>query len=131
TITYDGVGNVTRIAYPGGRVIVRTNDSLNRPQFIRDEPPGTNSPIATYSYLGPDVERRDYGNGTRLQLAYDRNRRMTNHTHSRIAGGSLIDSRAYGLDGNQNRTNLNDLLAIPSKLKSLRYDSADRLVHSD
>lgn len=74
--TYDGVGNKLTCTYPGqgpgtGRVITTTYDVLDRKESINDTI-GAPQLIATYDYIGPGrVERRDYGNGTRTEYAYD------------------------------------------------------------
>src|SRR6185503_17514134 len=55
---YDGEGNQTRLMYPGGRIIRRFYDTLNRPIIITDDPP-LGPPLAVYFYVGTDrVERR-------------------------------------------------------------------------
>ena len=55
-------------SYPGGRVLTRTYDELDRVITISDGG-GT---ISTYDYTGPArIQRRDYGNGTRGQYTYD------------------------------------------------------------
>jgi YD repeat-containing protein len=129
TAEYDGVGNQTRLVYPGGRLVVRTYDSLDRPSLIRDEPPST---IATYSYLGPyRVERRDYGNGTRFTPTYDGIRRMTNSLHSRIADSSVIDQRSSGWDAASNRTSATNNQLVPIQTRTYSYDGLNRLISTN
>mgnify|MGYP001234996779 CR=1 FL=1 len=67
------MGNLLTCQYPGGRVITRQYDSLNRATNISESP----DLIASYSYVGPGrVERRAYGNGTVSDYAYDAAQRM-------------------------------------------------------
>lgn len=129
--SYDGVGNRLVCAYPGGRRITCTYDALNRKATVAD----TGGTIATYAYLGPArVERRDYGNGTRLDWSYDGLRRPASSSHYRIAGGAPIDQRSYAWDAMNNKALSLDPLLLPPPpfLPSVyRYDSANRLVHSE
>lgn len=70
--TYDALGNQIRLAYPGGRIIVRQFNELNKPVKVDDETAGPHSPIAAYSYIGPSrCQQRDYGNGTSTFFAYN------------------------------------------------------------
>jgi RHS repeat-associated protein len=124
---YDAVGNCLACMYPGGRVVNSTYDTLNRKQTISD----SLGAIATYNYIGSKrIERRDYGNGTRADYAYDLLRRMTNSYQSVIAGGAPIDSRSYAWDAAGNKTANNDLLAPSQDSRSFAYDSVNRLVTS-
>src|SRR5262249_5675666 len=68
--TFDGLGNLLSITYPGGRVINRTYDALHRVASVTEpSPPAT---LASLKYVGPDrLERLDYGNNTRLDVTYD------------------------------------------------------------
>ena len=85
TSTYDGVGNLTQLVYPGGRTIVQVPDALDRLSLVRNDPVGPGSTIATYGYLGPQrVERRDYGNGLRLAPGYDPIRRVSRTLHTPV-----------------------------------------------
>ncbi|MCA8960566.1 MAG: RHS repeat protein, partial [Planctomycetes bacterium] len=53
---FDGNGNLTSIAYPGGRNVSITRDALGRPDLVSDQFSG----LAQYTYFGPrNVERRD------------------------------------------------------------------------
>jgi len=128
TSTYDGVGNRTRIVYPGSRAIVGFYESLRRPVLLRDDPPGPGANIAIYSYDGPyRVERRDHGNNTRLMIGYDGIRRKTSTTHSRIVGGVIIDARSYDWDPAHNKLGAH---MPPIEDHIYGYDGANRLIFS-
>ncbi|MCX6925124.1 MAG: hypothetical protein NT154_18210, partial [Verrucomicrobia bacterium] len=63
---WEGSNHRTLLVYPNGRSVTNTFDHLNRLQTIADF--GSNTPIATYSYLGKRrVAKRDYpSNNTRM-----------------------------------------------------------------
>jgi len=131
TSTYDGVANLLRLSYPGGRAIVSTYDALDRPSLVRDDPPGAEPMLATYRYVGARrVERRDLGNGTRLDSSYDGLRRTVETRHSRIATGTLIDDRFYSFDAIGNKIFMNSTLSVPPENRAYSYDSVNRLVRS-
>ena len=128
TTTYDGEGNPTRLVYPGGLVVVRTFDVLDRPSLVRTDPPVPGSTIASFFYIGPGrVERRDNGNATRLDLSYDGVRKVARGTHSRTAGG-IIDDRQYTWDPHRNKSSAQNLLTFENR--TYAYDSLGRLVQS-
>ena len=125
--TYDSEGDRLACLYPGGRIVNSLYDRLNRLQTV------TNSTglIAHYDYVGPfRVERRDYGNGTRMLMDYDAIRRLTNKVHSVISTGTNIESRSYVWDAADNQTQVNDRLAPALDSKSYSYDSVNRLIQS-
>ena len=53
--TYDGVDNKTSCTYPGGRIIARRYDELDRASVILE---GTNSPLAMNWFIGQRLEQR-------------------------------------------------------------------------
>jgi YD repeat-containing protein len=65
---YDAMGNMTKLFYPGGRIVTNTYDLRERLKTVSD----VDGVIARYDYAGPwRVKQRDYGNGTRLTYEYD------------------------------------------------------------
>ncbi len=131
TLAYDGVGNLTRLTYPGGRVVVSTYDGLNRPLLMRDDPPVPGSTIATNLYRGPYLlERRNFGNGTRLDAQYDGVRRTMYTRHSFIVTDATLDDRTYGWDPNHNKLQMHAPSGNPPELRIYNYDAADRLMMS-
>ena len=130
TASYDGVGNPTRLVYPGGRALVRTYDGLNLPTLIRDDPPAPDSTIAIFSYLGRRTERRDYGNGLRLEVNFDALRRPVRTAHLPTAGGPSFDERLYAWDSAQNQAAVQVVSTFPPEQHFFQYDSARRLVSS-
>ncbi|MBP7746933.1 MAG: RHS repeat protein [Phycisphaerae bacterium] len=124
---YDGEGNLTRLFYPGGRMIDQTYESLNRPRTVSDYP---GSVIATFNYVGRDrVERRDYNNGTRLGVSYDGVRRIMGTHHTVIASGQSFDERTYAWDPMHNKTHGG--VTTPPDTRNYTYDAANRLTLSD
>ncbi|CAM2011047.1 RHS repeat-associated core domain-containing protein [Acanthopleuribacter pedis] len=134
---HDGEGNMVRCVYPGGRIIETDYDSLNRKATIRDSQ-GT---LADYHYFGPNrVERRDLGNGTRLDVGYNGidgianvpgdfgAKQIVRTTHARISDSSLLDDRAYRWDGRNNKRGQVDL--VNGINQSYQYDSIYRLQRS-
>ena len=136
--SYDAMGNMRALFYPGGRVVTNTFDVLERLKAVSD----ADGLIARYDYVGPRrVKQRDYGNGTRMTYDYDGVtgvpnpsgdfgvKQVTRTTHSLIATGVPFDDRAYRWDRAGNKTVHNELHAGGSA-KSYAYDSVDRLVRS-
>jgi RHS repeat-associated protein len=135
----DGVGNKLACTYPGGRIIERAYDALERVGAITDATdPKNPAAVATYQYIGPArVERREYGNGTRTDYAYDGIdndpgdfgvRMIVGTKHTKIAGGSVIDDRAFAWDREQNKTRREDLRAGGPRFRhAYAYDDLYRL----
>ncbi|MCH7526892.1 MAG: hypothetical protein IID39_05605, partial [Planctomycetes bacterium] len=137
---YDGLENMVSSTYPGGRIITSTFDELERKKMVTDQA----GLIATYDYVGPErITRRQYGNGTQTDFAYDGItgipnapgdhgvRRIIGTTHSKIADGSLIDDRTYAWDQMYNKTQRKDVrLGGPELTHDYTYDDVYRLVHS-
>ena len=137
---YDGEVNQTRLNYPGGRAIVRTYDTLDRPLIVRDDPPGPGTTLAVYRYIGPyRVQRRDYPNGGGAQLVrmtclYDGDRRIREVQHVRDPAGTpvALDHRLYNWDPNNNRAMADNLVTpAPPDMRIYAYDAADRLIRTD
>jgi len=135
---FDGVGNELETLQPGGRLITRTFDDLERVKTVSDG----GGLIATYDYVGPTrVARRDNGNGTRTEYTYDGLppnppddygvRMIVGTTHSVISGGQIIDQRSYTWDRLSNKTQRRDLRAGgPQWTHDYAYDALSRLVQS-
>ena len=134
---FDGVGNMLTCTYPSGRTVTRTFDELDRPENISDQA----GSIADYDYVGPDrVTRRDYANGSRMDMTYDGVtgvanpigdfgvKRVVAIKHSRIGGGSIIDERTFTWDPMYNKTIRRD--QVTGQSHAYGYDSAYRLVYS-
>jgi len=132
---YDPVGNMLAGVYPGGRIVQNTYDELDRKMVIQDQ----QGLIASYDYVGANrVRRRDYGNGTRAEYAYDGQsgalnppndfgvKRVIQTAHTRIANGAIIDNRTYTWDRMFNKTS-RDHGGI---VQQFNYDSLYRLVQS-
>ena len=130
--THDGESNRTRLVYPGGRAIVQAFDSLDRPTRVEDDPAGPGSLVANYSYIGPGrVERRDYGNNTRLDVGHDGIRRVIGTRHTQFGGAApvTLDDRSYTWDREHNKTTADDNLSPPES-RGYGYDSVSRLIRS-
>ena len=68
TYEYDGVGNITRLIYPGNKDVDYTYDNGERMQTVTDWLGGT----TTYSYnVASQVEQIDHSNSTKTTISYD------------------------------------------------------------
>lgn len=142
TQAFDAEGNATQLTYPGGRVIQRTFDALDRPVTVID-PADAGPAIATYSYVGRDrVQQRVNGNGTVALFGYDgivgvpnpagdfgwKQLIRTEHVLA-IPAGTRAEDRRYLHDRNGNRTQ--DQTVLPTTVtRAYSYDGIDRLVSS-
>jgi len=138
--TFDGVGNKMTCTYPGGREVTRTYDPLDRAKMISD----AGGTIAEYDYIGPSrVERREYGNGTQADYAYDGItgmsnppgdfgvRRIIGTTHQRISDMTVLDQRTFTWDRMYNKTQRKDIRAGgPELTHDYSYDAIYRLTHT-
>jgi RHS repeat-associated protein len=142
---YDGERNQICCTYPGGRVVVRSFDGLNRPKVISDgvcgNPPLPTSMIGAYSYVGPNrVERREHGNGTRADFEYDGVanaagdfgvRRAVRTRHSLISGGTVIDERTCSWNrAGQKKHRRDERPGGPMLRHDYALDSVYRLIHT-
>jgi RHS repeat-associated protein len=135
TYEYDGVGNRISRAYPSGRQVTYTYDSLNRIAQIAD----AGGTIAEYDYVGPGrVARRTYGNGTQTDYTYDGIapnppsdfgvKQVIRTLHTITAGGAVIDDRTYTWDARGNKTQRQDTRADgPELTHDYAYDPISRL----
>jgi YD repeat-containing protein len=131
TFVYDGDSRLTRTTYPGARVVTRSYDGLHRPILIRDDPPLPGSTIAFHFYKGwGRIERRDYGNDTRLELFHDPVRRPQHFGYSRISTAVHFDDRDYLWDQTDNKTAALRVLPPPVEHRQYGYDAANRLLSS-
>jgi YD repeat-containing protein len=126
TAVYDAEGNQTRLLYPGGRIVDRVYDELERPVQLSDAAPP--ALLASSWFQGPTLERRDLGNGTRLDAFHDNARRPGSWNHAAIGGFPQIAGRSVGWDASSNRDLEFD--AVTATQRFYTYDSADRLVRS-
>ncbi len=140
TSTYDAVGNLLTLGYPGGRVVTTTYDELERKKIISD----AGGMIADYDYVGPArVERREYGNGTRTDYTYNGITGVPNPTndfgvkrvvrvsHMKVSDGTVLDDRTFTWDPMFNKTQRKDIRASgPGLTHDFGYDAAYRLVHT-
>lgn len=125
--TFDRMGNRTQLVYPGGRTLVYAYDRLNRVKTVHDNPPGPATLIVSNNYFGPHrLARMDYGNGTRLDVAYDAARRVAAMIHTNVIAGGQIDARTYVYDNAHNKT----LAQTPLGPHNYAYDPANRMVVS-
>jgi RHS repeat-associated protein len=136
--TFDGVGNVLQVTYPGGRTITRTYDELERVATISE---GLAS-IAAYDHAGPGrVAVRENGNGTRSTWVHDGItgtpdpvgdfgvKRVVRTTHERVSDGHVFDDREFTWDPVGNKTRRAELAGLGDVL-DYGYDSVYRLVSS-
>ncbi len=141
--TYDAVGRRLSLTYPGGRVLTYAHDVIDRVTAVNE---GAATLSATL-YAGRDrIERVDYGNGTRLGIAYDGAigapgipgdfgwRKPASLTHSKIAGGAVIYDRSMRWDRSQNKIARDQLTPFTpggqTQARTFDYDADDRLIHS-
>ncbi len=142
--TYDALGNRLSLAYPAGRVLTYTYDVINRRTRVID---GTLT-LGSFLYAGRDrLERANFGNGTRLDMTYDGQiggptitgdfgwRRPVLVSHTKVAGGAVLDNRAMTWDRNQNKITRHRptpfVAGGPTQMRLFDYDADDRLIHSN
>ena len=129
TMKYDSLGNLTEMGYPAFKTLVQTYDALNRLKVSRFNPPGPGSTNAIYQYVGSArVARIDYGNGTKMDVAYDGGvARVQQIQHS--AAGIPFFGRQFAWDASRDMESNSNLFG--ADYRTYRYDSLDRLVQSD
>ncbi|MCB9850768.1 MAG: RHS repeat protein [Phycisphaerales bacterium] len=136
TSSYDGLGNQTQCVYPGGRVIDRAYNGVNRLSSISEN----GSSIATFSYVGAGRKQfRQLGNGSQTFYAYDGVTGVPNPagdfgvglpvsiTHLHPITGQ-IDAREYRWDPMYNRTVRSDSVSLIEH--EFEYDSTYRLTRT-
>jgi RHS repeat-associated protein len=123
--SYDGLGNQRTLTYPSGFTVNRTYDALHRVVGIEDD---TRS-LANYTWIGPNTRRETivFGNGARVDYAFDTLGRVTRMTHVGSSGLPFED-RQYGWDNTSHVTSHDNLLF--STTHYLEYDSFYRLRQS-
>lgn len=141
----DGLGNALVTVYPGGRVVGRSFDGLNRVTRICEG--GCAGPVpvsalvsgpvsraagavlAEYFYLGPDrVEGRELVNGIDSLRRYDADGRLVETVHENVLSGLVLDRRLYEHDAAGNQTWLEVIRADGARwVREAEYDSVDRL----
>ncbi len=146
---FDNANNNNKITYPGGRVVDRTYDELNRLEGIFNDI-ATNQltdPITQLDYIGRRLKSRTNGNGTQTVYKYggfvaslglveigDMGfGRVNAITTSNTNTGAFLDGFTFTWDANQNRTSYKDR---QSGMKNRRerifgYDAANRLTSTD
>ena len=128
--TYDSMGNLTALTYPGNKVVSYKYDVANRLDNVTDWL-GTSTTYA-YDKVG-NVAQITYPNGTGAQLFYDQNQRLMVYQNSGVPGQPLPQF-AYLLDDLGNRTGETRRYANyeePAWKNILsQYDSADRIINA-
>ena len=133
--TYTGDGKRLSCVYPGGRVISKTFDAIDRVKSVSDG----GGMIATSDWIGPGYRelRRVNGNGTTFtflndagntDIGYDAVKRITRLRHL-LPGGTAFVDREYGYNRASQRTfeRRNDDFG---QTDSYTYDSMYRVVDS-
>jgi RHS repeat-associated protein len=152
---YNRAGEVTRIEYPGGRVINYLRDVLGRTINITEGAGASPAGIATYTYRGSTrIATRTHGNGTQASYEWDgfdlvnaqgftyspgfpmtgfyKLNRVVHHVGTDPSNqASLIDRRSFRWDaqGNKIRIELTHPASVNPERRFL-YDRTNRLVRS-
>ena len=125
---YDLRGVMTRLTYPGGRVVDFARDGLGRLDVISE----SGSMIADYAYLGAKhVESRTQGNNTKLAYAYDGLGRVVETVHDKL--GEEFDWRVYAWDNAHNKVQRAQLTPDGSAVlrsTDYSYDGLNRMAQS-
>jgi RHS repeat-associated protein len=133
--SFDGLGNKFTCTYPGGRVLSRTFDALERVKTISDG----GGPLLTNYFFGPGIRvaRKTYGTDvSRAGFGYDGDpgsqdpndfgvERLVSLQYATQTSGDNSDLRTYLWDRASNRKQ-----AIASAPRYYGYDSVNRLVAS-
>ncbi|PKN35756.1 MAG: hypothetical protein CVU61_02735 [Deltaproteobacteria bacterium HGW-Deltaproteobacteria-19] len=101
TYTYDLAGNLTELVYPGDRKVLYTYDDLYRLKTVRIDWLNQEASYA-YDEAGRLISLTNF-NGTVTTNGYDNAGRPTSIDNTK-SDGSTISSYRFTLDGNGNRT---------------------------
>ncbi len=124
---YDANGNVVRIVYPNGRTFDQRWNSLNQLVSIREG--GATVDLAQFEYKS-STRYREIRYGSAVQsFEYDALNRVSRLFH-RVAGGTLELNYTYDAMGNTESERLR-FPPFADQTRSMRYDSADRLLAVD
>jgi RHS repeat-associated protein len=140
---FDVFSNLTRLTYPGGRVVIYEHDALNRVMRIGNEAIGNNYPgdpatparydIVRQGYRGLRIGIRLYGNGAGTRLTYDGARRVIALHHFGPSDTRLLEiQQLYDGAGNKRfEINMRPDPADPARTtvdaERYQYDSLYRL----
>lgn len=122
---YDGVGNLTSVTYPSGRVVSYSYDAANRAVSVSWQKGNTTQPVATgviYDGEGQLVSLA-LGNGLSSSWSFD----LADRPATTTVPGIVDLSFAY--DGVGNVTQVTDLVR-PSSTKGYGYDALNRLTQA-
>ena len=121
---YDGMQNLVRNGYPGGKVWLRTYDDDYRLDTVIEGGPQT--VVADYGWLSSSIRKRTHSNGTENTREYDALMRPIHLRNSGPAGD--FESRINSWDRNKNR--LSRYNPIQGTNFDYEYDSQSQLVKS-
>ena len=117
---YDGAGNMVKLTYPGGKTVSYTYDALNRLETVTIDWLGVS---ANYEYdLAGNLIGLTQFNGTYVSRGYDNANRLTRLDHLSSLAGSAFASYAFTLDGNGNRTGIDQETPLSPSLSALTRD---------
>ncbi|MBI3999878.1 MAG: RHS repeat protein, partial [Candidatus Omnitrophica bacterium] len=119
---YDLAGNLTQLTYPDGSSVSYAYDANSRlTQVTR----GTEITTYQYNFAG-DLTQETLPNGVKGIYGYDLDGRLTSVRHE-TSVAALIQSFAYTLDANGNRTKVIETTTAGTKTTNYVYDSLNRL----
>jgi RHS repeat-associated protein len=131
--TYDNVGNITKLIYPGNKTVAYTYDAANRMKTVVD----WNYQTTTYNYRDDGLLLSTvYPNGVTTNYTYDLAGRQTGLTVKR-ANLTMITEYNYILDnlGNHTRENIIQPLNVPPRMDkpliNYTYNAANRILTAD
>ncbi|WP_205623728.1 RHS repeat-associated core domain-containing protein [Desulfogranum japonicum] len=129
--TYDGVGNITSVTYPGNKVVSYTYDEGERMHTVTDWLSG----VTTYDYNGAGaINSIIHRNGTKTELKYLESGFLKSYKNLH-ADGSVISSHTFTRDNNGNPievdTELPLLPQLMSRTSQFTYDTANRILTKD
>jgi RHS repeat-associated protein len=117
---YDGAGNLVTLTYPGGKTVSYTYDALNRLETVTIDWLGLS---ANYEYdLAGNLTGLTQFNDTYVSRGYDNANRLTRLEHLSSLAGSAFASYAFTLDGNGNRSGIDQETPLSPSLSALTRD---------